>query len=48
MSLRMAWSCSREFVYLCAGHAVLMMRRRSAVLWVAQNMEDEYTYNLAL
>lgn len=20
----------------------------SAVLWVAQNMEDEYTYNLAL
>jgi hypothetical protein len=22
--------------------------RSSAVLWVAQNMEDEYTYNLAL
>lgn len=24
------------------------MVNSSAVLWVAQNMEDEYTYNLAL
>ena len=26
----------------------LLMLRSSAVLWIAQNMEDEYTYNLAL
>lgn len=30
--------CSRCLLTLCS----------SAVLWVAQNMEDEYTYNLAL
>lgn len=26
----------------------LTIRNSSAVLWIAQNMEDEYTYNLAL
>ena len=27
---------------------LVLMRNSSVVLWVAQNMEDEYTYNLAL
>ena len=26
----------------------VLTKGSSAVLWVAQNMEDEYTYNLAL
>ena len=26
----------------------MLIVHSSAVLWVAQNMEDEYTYNLAL
>lgn len=26
----------------------MLTRSSSAVLWIAQNMEDEYTYNLAL
>lgn len=27
---------------------IMLTESSSAVLWVAQNMEDEYTYNLAL
>ena len=30
------------------GSAMLMCEFSSIVLWVSQNMEDDYTYNLAL
>jgi hypothetical protein len=49
MSLPMAWSWLGEFphIFWKFFHGLLILYS-SVVLWVSQNMEDEYSYNLAL